>query len=472
MYKKRLKKLKETEAEGKMLKNKNGITLIALVVTIVVLLILAGVTLTLVLDNNGIIKKSKDAKEQYGQARENEQADLSNLSDWIDDAVGVVNWDKILDDAEQNPDKYKHPEQSDTNGDIGIGTDGKPVNMDLWTYEIINTNEIRLGIRTSVNMGYSGYNNSKITESGEIQGKVPQYIKKDGESSFYPVTDMCVTFMNCTNLKIAPEFPSTVTNLSVWDENEGSGNIGTFFNCTGLEVAPKIPEKVKDLTNCFSNCTSLTTAPEIPSSVTNMKGTFSGCTSLTTAPEIPSSVTNMGGTFWGCTSLTAAPEIPSSVTNMWNTFGGCTSLTTAPEIPSSVTNIGGTFWGCTSLTAAPEIPSSVTNMWSTFEGCTSLTTAPEIPSSVTRMRWTFKDCTSLTTAPEIPSSVTDMGSTFSGCTSLTGNLVINANPKYYSNCLNNASTAAGTNLVVSGTSTLLDEIIATKSANSNITKGN
>ena len=45
-----------------MLKNKKGITLIALVVTIVVLLILAGVTINLLLDENGIVVKSKDAR--------------------------------------------------------------------------------------------------------------------------------------------------------------------------------------------------------------------------------------------------------------------------------------------------------------------------------------------------------------------------------------------------------------------------
>lgn len=44
------------------LKNKNAITLIALVVTIVVLLILAGVSINLLVDQNGIIQKSKDAR--------------------------------------------------------------------------------------------------------------------------------------------------------------------------------------------------------------------------------------------------------------------------------------------------------------------------------------------------------------------------------------------------------------------------
>ena len=51
------------------------------------LLILAGVSISLILDNNGIIKKSKDARREYRQAQTNEQADLSNLSDWIDDAT-------------------------------------------------------------------------------------------------------------------------------------------------------------------------------------------------------------------------------------------------------------------------------------------------------------------------------------------------------------------------------------------------
>ena len=49
--------------ENNMRKNK-GITLVALVVTIVVLLILAGVSINLVLGNNGIITKAKEAAEK------------------------------------------------------------------------------------------------------------------------------------------------------------------------------------------------------------------------------------------------------------------------------------------------------------------------------------------------------------------------------------------------------------------------
>ena len=74
-----------------MLKNKAGITLIALVVTIVVLLILAGVSISLIVDNNGIIKRSKDARKQYGEAQANEQEQMGDISEWIDEqATGKV----------------------------------------------------------------------------------------------------------------------------------------------------------------------------------------------------------------------------------------------------------------------------------------------------------------------------------------------------------------------------------------------
>ena len=66
-----------------------------MVVTIVVLLILAGVSISLVVDKNGIIQKSKDARREYGQAKANEQEDLSNLSDMIEEGTGKVTLAKV-----------------------------------------------------------------------------------------------------------------------------------------------------------------------------------------------------------------------------------------------------------------------------------------------------------------------------------------------------------------------------------------
>ena len=46
------------------MRNERGITLVALVVTIVVLLILAGVTITYALSNNGIFERAKEARDK------------------------------------------------------------------------------------------------------------------------------------------------------------------------------------------------------------------------------------------------------------------------------------------------------------------------------------------------------------------------------------------------------------------------
>lgn len=70
------------------LQKENGITLVALVVTIVVLLILAGVSINMVLGNNGLIAKAKDAKEKTEQDAVNTETAMNNLYDEITSILG------------------------------------------------------------------------------------------------------------------------------------------------------------------------------------------------------------------------------------------------------------------------------------------------------------------------------------------------------------------------------------------------
>ena len=58
------------------LKNKNGITLVALIITIIVLLILAMVSISLIM-NSGIITKSKDSVDKYSKEEIGEQLKLA-----------------------------------------------------------------------------------------------------------------------------------------------------------------------------------------------------------------------------------------------------------------------------------------------------------------------------------------------------------------------------------------------------------
>ena len=70
-----------------MKKNQRGITLVALVVTIVVLLILAGVSINLVLGNNGIIAKAKDAETKSAEASQNDLIGMNELAQQLEEQI-------------------------------------------------------------------------------------------------------------------------------------------------------------------------------------------------------------------------------------------------------------------------------------------------------------------------------------------------------------------------------------------------
>ena len=331
----------------RFIKKTKGITLIALVVTIVVLLILAGVSINMVLGQNGIVTKAQEARDKTEQAKQNDLASMDQAVKEIDDILNdgespSVDWVEILKKADEDPNQFRDKEQQSSNKDIGIGTDGKAVNLDKWSYGTDTKNKVAFLKGEQGCVSYPGYVGE--IENGRIVGKVPQYIKRDGEDIWCEVKDLTNTFINCDDLVIAPEIPSGATNMR-----------STFYGCTSLTTAPKIPDGVTNMSRTFRKCTSLTTAPKIPESVTDMSSTFEECTRLTTAPKIPEGVTDMDRTFSDCKGLTIAPEIPEGVRNMALTFYECVNLTTAPTIPSRVTNIAGTFYSCEKLTGVVVI---------------------------------------------------------------------------------------------------------------------
>ena len=71
------------------LKTHKGITLIALVITIIVLLILAGVAIATLTGDNGIIAKAQQAKMQNDKANEKEQIDLAVLASKINNDASI-----------------------------------------------------------------------------------------------------------------------------------------------------------------------------------------------------------------------------------------------------------------------------------------------------------------------------------------------------------------------------------------------
>ena len=77
----------------KFYKDQKGITLIALVITIVVLLILAGVTINAVFSDSGIIKKAQESQNKMNEARNSDLEAINSLSNEIDN---ISNHSNIL----------------------------------------------------------------------------------------------------------------------------------------------------------------------------------------------------------------------------------------------------------------------------------------------------------------------------------------------------------------------------------------
>ena len=67
-----------------------GVTLISLVVTIIVLLILAGITIGTIFDDNGIIEKAQEAANATEEAAKNDQAAINGLLNEMDSIINGI----------------------------------------------------------------------------------------------------------------------------------------------------------------------------------------------------------------------------------------------------------------------------------------------------------------------------------------------------------------------------------------------
>ena len=81
------------------LKERNGITLIALVITIIVLLILAGVTIATLTGDNGILGKAKTAKTTNDEEKAKEQINIAVMGSYGKD--GELNYDDLTKNLRQ-----------------------------------------------------------------------------------------------------------------------------------------------------------------------------------------------------------------------------------------------------------------------------------------------------------------------------------------------------------------------------------
>ena len=86
----------------KSIKEKKGITLIALAVTIVVILILAGVTLDVTLGENGILNKSKEAADRMNNLVKEDETELNELLNELNETMDS-NWNSNIEIPDPEP---------------------------------------------------------------------------------------------------------------------------------------------------------------------------------------------------------------------------------------------------------------------------------------------------------------------------------------------------------------------------------
>ena len=235
------------------LKKNKGITLIALIVTIIVLIILASISINMVLGGNGIITKTKEIKIKNNVEQIKEEirdawnavqidgipkkwnneakrsalesdlkskdntatatlngsdieivykgyettinidngsiAELAKVDD-IPDDTGTINWSQIMKTAQ------KHPDQRNSN-DIGLDAEGNVVNLDLWVYVVMD-NHICMGLGQGCDNDQPIYfpfqenwETSNIYNSNLDISRIvcPEYIKIYGKNEYYPVNE-------------------------------------------------------------------------------------------------------------------------------------------------------------------------------------------------------------------------------------------------------------------------------------------
>lgn len=425
----KLKGSKENRNKGtSFFKNKSGITLIALVITITILLVLAGISIAALTGENGLINKAASARENTEIAQETEILQQAAVVAMGKSKTGDVDETYLRRELERSNIEVK----TTGNGFKATFPNGRVYTItkdgDVKNYKKVNPTDVYAAVcangvlvfsnNTEDIEQYLSANSTSIADGYEIENITDKefdgsyYYDEELDKSIYSPSwygDYSIQYAEFLN-EVAPK------STAYW-----------FYHLTGLESIQDISKlntcNVTNMSYMFYSCTNLKNLDLSnfnTSSVTNMNSMFSSSddyivhlTNVDFSGFDTSNVTDMSYMFSQVIVDSEVLDLRSfntkKVTNMSHMFEGC--------------------YGLTNLDLSNFNTSNVTNMSSMFYNCRNIVNINLTSfdtSKVTNMGWMFGNCQKLTTIyvgeKWSTNSVTTGHGMFYNCRSLVGGM--------------------------------------------------
>ena len=349
-----------------------GITLIALVITIIVLLILAGVTIQTLTGDNGLLKKAEEAKNTAEQANIEEEVQLALIEGQTD---------KYFSSNSSIEEKIKSIfEKSYGQGNIDVSRAGK-------------------NYKAKVKSTKTAY---RIKENGTIEkyeemDPTNVYARLDDEGILYlratQIDDRYKPYTNCYSLQSnLNTTKDSVLYVDIEEPIAPTTAAQMFYECKNIikifNIENLHTENITNMAEMFCHLEKINTIDISrfdTSKVTSMSRMFDCCCkidNLDLSGFNTNNVKAMNQMFFGCGLL---KEIDVSgfstgcVENMWGMFNGCSKveiLNVEVFDTSNVKNMGQMFNECQSLKSinlSNFNTSNVTDMNKMFRYCKALT---------------------------------------------------------------------------------------------------
>lgn len=457
-----------TKKQKDFFRKTSGITIVALVVTIVVLIMLTTVSINAVFGESGILSEAEKSKNMKANSIVAEQEDMNIILSEYEDTT--------LKAKEKRTVEFAVSEASGTS--IKLDKNNLQVALNKRMGNDASKTQVTADKDEEGTKGFlvkfTETENYYFVENGKVRyAKAEEFSKgitaiyailySDGDLRFNTTgnIDATKTANGATVVLKSSDISNTQYSYSTdsrpWASNKA--NIKTitieekivlkygtalFKDLTNLEkingIEKIFTDNVEDFIYTFYGCSKLQELDVSgfnTSKATNMKSMFRLCSNLKEldlSSFDTSEVKEMHNMFYGCTNLEGVDLSTfntANVTQIFSMFEGCTNLKKidlSTFDTSSVTDIKRMFLGCTSLEeiefSDKFVATNITDMNFMFNECNSLKTldlSSFKETKATNMQGMFYNCknlTSLDISNFDTSSVTNMYATFYACSNL------------------------------------------------------